>query len=505
MEMSEQQLAGLSPEQRRLVELLLRKQQGEAADTMPSSRAAEAGDEHNRVTDLVPLTGPQQWFFEVADDYGGQWNFVMPFDLPSVLGRSPELIRQVFEQLLAHHAELRAHFVRQAAGWHKVIAEPGSPASFTCVDLAHLERSEQDQALQAASDTLQNEIAVSTYPLLSAALFYLGESRPARLVIIAHHLIMDGISMGILSGDFQMAYQQLARGEPIRFPPKTTSVKAYVERLQAYARSAELRQELEAYWLKLPWAELTPLPLDDPAGQARRTVGSVDAVEVIFGVEETHVLQAELFRVYKAQAAEVLLAALMQAVSAWTGSRYQLISWIYDGRMSALPVLDEFDLSRTVGWLSFSSYLLLERVAAADPVESLRAIQAQFRRMPNKGLGLDILHRYGGAQLAETVQSLLKRETIVQVNYLGNMGDPSSSQSGIMRPSTEPRQLSWDPLSQDFHHPLFLVAQIVGGCFRARWEYNTCVYQRATIEKIASDFMAALRALISHARSQAPI
>ncbi|HLF24985.1 MAG TPA: condensation domain-containing protein [Anaerolineae bacterium] len=493
MEMPEQQLAGLSPEQRRLVELLLSQQQ------------TETRHEQNRGTDLVPLTGPQQWFFEAVDDYGGWWNVLFPLDVPSFLGRSSGLIRQVFEHLLAHHAELRAHFVRQAAGWQKVIAEPDTPASFTCVDLAHLERSEQDQAIQAAADALNYEIEVSTFPLFRAALFYLGESRPARLVLFVHHLIMDGVSIGILAGDFQMAYQQLARGEPIRFPPKTTSVKAYVERLQAYARSAELRRELEDYWLQLPWTDLAPLPLDDPEGVARRTIGSMDSVDAALDADATHVLQIQLPRVYKAQIAEVLLMALMQAVSAWTGSRYQLISWLYDGRTSAIPVLADLDLSRTVGWLGFSSYLLLERVAASDPVESLRAIQAQFRRIPHKGLGLNILRHYGEAEAVETVKSLDRADTIVEINYLGNMGDPSGGQSDILLPATEPRPVPWDPLSQDFHHLLYLTTQIAGGCFRARWEYNTRVYQRITIEKIASDFMAALRALINHARSQAPI
>ncbi|HLF24987.1 MAG TPA: condensation domain-containing protein [Anaerolineae bacterium] len=505
MEMLEQQLAGLSPEQRRLVELLLRKQQGEAADAMPSSRAAETEDEHNRVTGPAPLTGPQQWFFEKAGDYGGLWNLVMPFDVPAFLGQSPALIAQVFQHVLAHHAELRARFVRQAAGWQKVIVEPDHPVPFRCIDLAHLDPAEQEQAIKTTSDALQREIDLSCAPLVRVALFYLGESRPARLVIIAHHLIRDGFSIGIVADDFERAYQQLAHGEPIQLPAKRTSVKAYVECLQAYARSAELRHELKDYWLQLPWAELAPMPLDDPAGQARRTVAAMDAVDVVLSVEETHALQVELPRIYKAQAAEVLLMAVMQAVTTWTGRRYQLIGWVYDGRTSALPVLGEFDLSRTVGWLGFDSYLLLERVVGDDPVAALRAIQAQFHRIPNKGLGLNILRRYGDAETAETARSLLREETLVTVNYLGTLGDPSNSPSEILRPAVEPRSIPWDPHSRDFHHALFLTGQIVGGRFHAHWEYNKRVHHRATVEKIADDFMQAIRALVIHCQSQEPI
>ncbi|HLF24983.1 MAG TPA: amino acid adenylation domain-containing protein [Anaerolineae bacterium] len=467
--------------------------------------AAEVEDEQSQVTGPAPLTAPQQWFFEAVEDFGGLWNLVASFDMPAFLGRSPDLIAQVFQHVLEHHDELRARFVRQAAGWQKLITEPDHSAPFRCIDLAHLEPAEQDRAIQATSDALQRELDLSRAPLVRVALFYLGESRPARLVIIAHHLIRDGFSIGIVADDFERAYQQLARGEPIRFPPKTVSVRAYVERLQAYARSAELRQELEGYWLQLPWAQLAPMPLDDPEGVTRRTVGSMDAVEVVFGVEETRVLQADLPRVYKTQVAEVLLVALMQAVSAWTGRPYQLVGWVYDGRTSALPIAGEWDLSRTVGWLGFDSYLLLERVAAADPVASLRAIQDQLRRIPNKGLGLDILRRYGDAETAETARSLLREETLVTVNYLGTLGDPSNSPSTVLQPAVQLGQLPWDPHSRDFHHPLFLTGQIVGGRLHARWEYNKSVHRRATIEKIADDFQEVLRALIAHCPVQEPI
>jgi non-ribosomal peptide synthase protein (TIGR01720 family) len=336
------------------------------------------------------------------------------------------------------------------------------------------------------------------------ALFYLGDDRLARLVIIMHHLVRDLVSQGILIGDFQTAFQQIIRGEQIRFPPKTTSVKEYVERLQAYARSAEMRRELDDYWLKLPWAHIVPLPMDYPENEARRTIGSVDYVQVALSAEETHVLQTEIPRVYKAQVIEALLMATMQAVTQWTGRQYQLISWVHDGRVNAIPGADDLDLSRTVGWLSFSGYLMLEQVAAQHPEEALRGIREQLGRIPNRGLGFDILHRYGDVEAMEKVKPLFRVNTIVQVMYQGVL-EQSVDRPGIMQPASAPAPIPWDPHNKDFHHPLFLRGYIANGCFSARWEYNKSVHKRATIEKIACDFMKAMRTLIIHCQSQAPI
>jgi non-ribosomal peptide synthase protein (TIGR01720 family) len=393
------------------------------------------------------------------------------------------LIEQVIKRLLAHHDELRAYFVHDDSGWQKFIAEPDGWMPFICVDLADLETRDQDRAIQATSNGLNLSLDLSTPPLFQVAFFYLGDDRPARLVIIVHHLIRDAIS------------------QKIRLPLKTTSVKEYVERLQAYARSMEMRRELDNYWLKLPWAHIVPLPMDYPENEARRTMKSIDHVPVALSAEETHVLQTEVPRAYHAQVIEALLMAVVQAITRWTGRQYQLISWVRDGRVYAIPGADDLDPSRTVGWLGFSSYLMLERVATQDPAESLRAIQEQLGRIPNRGLGFDILHRYGDTEAMEKAKSLFKVNTIVQVIYQGVL-DQSVDGPRVMQPASEPAPMSWDPQSKDFHHPLLLRGEIVNGCFNARWEYNQSVHKRATIERIANDFMEAMRALVIHCRSQ---
>jgi hypothetical protein len=84
-----------------------------------------------------------------------------------------------------------------------------------------------------------------------AALFAAGPERPARLLLIAHHLVVDGVSWPVLLADLRAA----AAGFPL--PPKTTSFRRWAERLREYARTAELRPELTDP--ASPWASKCPV------------------------------------------------------------------------------------------------------------------------------------------------------------------------------------------------------------------------------------------------------
>ena len=457
---------------------------------------AAAAEQQHQITGVIPLTAPQNWFFEKIGKNTGWGIHLWSYEVNSIWSQSPSLVAQVFKHLMIHHDELRAYFVHQETGWQKAIAEPRELAPFTSVNLANLDPVEQDRAIQVASDALHRELDVSTRPLVRILLFDLGDSRPARLLIIAHHLIWDGFTSGIVLDDFRMAYQQLARGELIQLPPKSTSVKEYVEYLQAYVRSQEMRQELDRYWLTLPWDQMAALPVDNPTGEAPRIVGTIDAVEVTLNAEETYFLQTEIPRVYQAQVSETILMALMQVMTRWTGRSHQLIGWVDSGRGTVIPGQADLDMSRTAGWLGFDRYLPLEDVAAPSVAESLQAIQEQLQRIPNHGVGWYIMRHYGDAEMVEKVKPLIRDEMVVMVNYLGPMIDPSANQFEIMRPVSEPKPIPCEPQTRDAHPRLFITAKIVGGCFSVSWEYNCSEYRRTTIERLAFDFKEALRALI---------
>jgi len=91
------------------------------------------------------------------------------------------------------------------------------------------------------------------------ALFNLGVDKTSRLLLVIHHLVVDGVSWRILVEDLQTTYQQLERGEAIKLPSKTTSFKQWSEQLRVYAA---VQQELD-YWLA-ERKHVSHLPVDYP-------------------------------------------------------------------------------------------------------------------------------------------------------------------------------------------------------------------------------------------------
>src|SRR5439155_17767069 len=109
----------------------------------------------------------------------------------------------------------------------------------------------------------------------------------------------------------------------------------------------------------------------------------------------------------------VLLAALVQTLSAWIGGRTLLVDWVLHGREA---VSDAIDLSRTVGWFTAVFPALLDLRDAGDPEHALLAVREQLRRIPNRGSSYEWL-RYvsADATIAERLAALPRPQ--VSFNY----------------------------------------------------------------------------------------
>lgn len=68
-----------------------------------------------------------------------------------------------------------------------------------------------------------------------------------RVIILAHHLVIDGISSRVIIEDVTKLYDLLANNAPLALPAKTNSYPQWVEKLLTFAESSELVDE-EDYW-----------------------------------------------------------------------------------------------------------------------------------------------------------------------------------------------------------------------------------------------------------------
>jgi non-ribosomal peptide synthase protein (TIGR01720 family) len=459
--------------------------------------------EQGLVTGPMPFTMGQYNFFvnyardgwnmTISDRF--RWNMAELFEIYQDLDQT--LVERAVQQLLVHHDALRSRFVREESSWRAFIAAPDEMAPSTRVDLSGLPEAAHKAAIEQAAEELQDSLNLIEGPLLRVAFFDLGDRRPGRLLIILHHLVSDPPSMAILLKDFLTAYAQLSQGEPVRLPAKTTSLKRLAEQISAYcAQSADLRQELD-YWHAIPWAQISPLPMDYPASRSDNTIASTRTISVALGVEETGVLLRDIPKVYDARVRDVLLIALTQTIARWTKGRWIAVKAANSIRNMVFSGADEMDLSRTVGNLIIHSILVLEWEGADNPGDALKSIKEQLRHIPNWGRGYVMLQRLG----IEAGNTLLpRRDPDLAFNYLGQAGQLDDGPALFRRAQEFPGQAE-DPRNE-FCCLLEGVASIAEDRLVVSWKYSENLYRSATIEKLAEDFLEALRALIAHCQSQ---
>jgi amino acid adenylation domain-containing protein/non-ribosomal peptide synthase protein (TIGR01720 family) len=448
-----------------------------------SAEARDAGP----VEGELPMLPIQRWFLARTDPATlDAAAFVAWLEVRRPL--DPAVVEQALAALWRHHDALRLRVVHEADGFRASIDGPaGAPGLLRRVALdgeplaaAHRR---VEQALRAA-------IRLGDGHAVAAAWLDLGPARPARLAIAVHRLAVDAVSWRILAEQLDLACDQLAQGA-CELPPRTTSVKAWAERLAAHATSAELRDEL-AHWTNEAWQATAALPRDrDAAPDALDLI-----VERSLDAATTAALLDDAPARLRCELDELLIAALGEALCSWAGGPV-VIDVERHGRDAPF---DDVDLSRTVGWLTAVHPV---RLASDGGVAGVRAIKEQLRAVPGHGLGHGVLRSLAGdPETRRRVDAAASAALVFR--YTGQHRD---AEARTFRP------LDGDVQAMTPQHALAVIARVVdrpgpvagrddpGGDAALRgitrhvditWLASAAVYDRATIERLAARLTAIL-------------
>src|SRR5581483_9249325 len=262
--------------------------------------------EQGPVTGDVPLTPIQASFFQQPLPNYHHWNQDALFEVKQPL--DIDFLRQALQVLVEHHDALRLRFTPSAQGWsqHNAAIEDGKHFLLHQVDLSMVADSDLAARIEATAAEAQRSMHLSHGPLLYAVWMDCGSGRSGRLLLIIHHLVVDGVSWRILVEDLHTAYLQLQRQQPVQLPAKTTSFRQWAQRLTAYAQLSSLDAEL-AYWSGLPWKSLSPLPRDFAGSNLE---SDAQVYNVSLDPVATQALLQTVPAVYHTQIIEVLLTAL---------------------------------------------------------------------------------------------------------------------------------------------------------------------------------------------------
>jgi amino acid adenylation domain-containing protein/non-ribosomal peptide synthase protein (TIGR01720 family) len=452
------------------------------------SKSEEIQAEQDVVTGAVPLTPILHWFLEQKLSEPNHFNQSFIFEVSKDL--KPELLKQALQQLLVHHDALRLWLIGKNDNWQLQNAADQETEFFSIVDLSGIATSEQTGAIEAAATELQASLNLSSGSITKVTLFNLGNDQPNRLLIVIHHLAVDGVSWRILLEDLATAYQQIASKQAIVLPAKTTSFQDWAVRLTQYANSQKAVAELN-YWLAQFDCDISPLPLDYPLSDTENTIADAAQISVSLSVEQTLALLKEVPRAYNTQINDVLLTALLQCFAQWTGESSLLINLEGHGREE---LFEDVNLSRTVGWFTSIFPVLLKLDKTDLPLKLLKSVKEQLRRIPQHGIGYGILRYLSSDQ---TTRLRLQHLPTAQVsfNYLGQF-DQMLNAFPILGLASES---SGSPVSlkNSRSHLLEIDGFIAQGKLQLTWTYNQKFHTQATVERLAQSYIEALTALIS--------
>ncbi|MEA2692206.1 MAG: hypothetical protein QOJ16_1593, partial [Acidobacteriota bacterium] len=450
--------------------------------------AAETSAEQGPVAGTAELFPVQHWFFDQGFADPHWFNLPLLLDLGE-LGQ-PGLVEGVLARLTVHHDALRVRFEPVGGGWRQVGDPVWKDFPVPRVDLSSLPAGLRAATLGAAADTIQAGFDLVAGPLFKAVRFDLGAAGQ-RLLLLAHHLVMDAVSLRILVEDLVAGCLQILAGEALSFFTKSSSWKVWAERLAAHAASREALGELE-YWATMAGAAIGPLPLELPGGKNREA--AAETVVARLPPEETRALLTEVPRPYRTQMLDALLATLAEAFAEWSGARRLLVELEGHGREE---VFEGVDLSRTVGWFASLYPVLVDISGVAGPGPVVKAVKEQLRAIPHRGFYYGVLRYLGAADTAARLAALPRPQVLF--NYLGQV--EAGGDDGLpVHPAAEPIGASQSPRAERPH--LFEInAAISGAELQVAWSYSTELHRRETVERLAASHLEALRRLIAHCRT----
>ncbi|MCP4151184.1 MAG: non-ribosomal peptide synthetase, partial [bacterium] len=197
------------------------------------------------VTGTIPLTPIQETFFRQKRNAPHHYNQAVM--LRSKPGESfeKETVEKIFTKIQEQHDALRITYKHTPQGIIQTNHGNPYPLDLQEYELRGKNKEEAVKALEAGANQIQAGISLEKGPLMKLGLFHRDDGD--RLLVVIHHLVIDGVSWRILFEDIDTLYRRHKENQPLELPHKSDSFKQWAEKLRTYAQSNTMLKEKE-YW-----------------------------------------------------------------------------------------------------------------------------------------------------------------------------------------------------------------------------------------------------------------
>jgi amino acid adenylation domain-containing protein len=232
-------ISSLSPAKRALLELRLRESGARLTSTETIRRRASRGP--------APASFSQQrlWFLQQLELSGTPYNVPRAIRLTGSLDVAA--LSRALAEIVQRHDVLRTNFVNVDGLLQQIVTSDNTP--FTVTDLSNLpssERKSETQQLMAAEATRPFDLARG--PVMRTTLLQLGEQEHV-LLLTSHHIVSDGWSAEIFFRELGALYDAFLNGKPSPLSPLPIQYADFAEWQRNWLQGDVLEEQL-AYWKK---------------------------------------------------------------------------------------------------------------------------------------------------------------------------------------------------------------------------------------------------------------
>ncbi len=417
----------------------------------------------------------QQWFLQNYAKHPHYFNQSLMLRISSTV--NDEALRTAVAALSYRHPALRLRAESSAQKDWVLRYADNATLPFESIQLS------DSKAITATAESIQASLNIHEGPIGRVVRFVTSTTED-RLLIVVHHLAIDGVSWRILLQDLSLA---LASKDT---PSTKTQIgmASWSAALDNYPIPSAHRE----YWRSN--ARLIPLPLDQQADiSVVNQHGDEITLEFFLPENLSNALIRTAPEALNSSVQDLLLTALHAAFARWSGNSQLGLTLESHGRPE---LIESLDLSSAVGWFTASYPLLLDVDVSLPTAQRLRLIREMRQQVPLDGIEFGLL-RYRDPDAGVRAQLAAAEHQPVVFNYLGQF--ESGAGDGIILGDASDSAGKQQSLHGTRPHLIDINGYFNAGRFVFFWSYAPALHHEKTIRALAASMQRELEALVAAA------
>ena len=425
----------------------------------------------------LPLSFSQQrlWFLDQYEPAKSFYNVPLALRLAGRIDIA--VLAQCFNEIVRRHEALRTIFAIVDGEPVQIISAPVSRL-LAVLDLrAHPESEREDEARRLASEEARRSFDLARGPLFRASLITLGDDDHV-LVLVMHHIVSDGWSMGVLSRELSVLYRVFSYSQRSPLAELPIQYADYAVWQREWFKGAELDRQL-SYWKKqLDGAPgVLSLPTDHPRPAVQSYRGARHSIEL------SKELTEELKTLSQKEGVTLfmtLLAAFQTLLYRYTGQKDVVVG-------SPIANRNRTEIEGLIGF--FANTLVLRTDLSGNPSfrEALQRVRkTALEAYDHQDLPFEKLVEQLNPERNLSYSPLFQVMFVLQNTPAGQRGFPGVTLS----------QMKLESSTTKFDLSVSMSEQSAG--IKGSVEYSTDLFDEATIVRLGDHFLTLLEGIVAN-------